>query len=173
MLCAAVFFAASTELRAGRFPGADEAVRAVFPGAVAERESILLSDAESAQVAERAGQDEPRALVTRYVVRRDNAVVGYAYLDKHLVRTLPEIILVSVDADGALQKIDVLAFQEPLEYLAPKSWLQQFTGRTVDDEIRLKKNVDGITGATLTARAVSQAARRILTVHAVLGARAP
>jgi Na+-translocating ferredoxin:NAD+ oxidoreductase RnfG subunit len=52
--------------------------------------------------------------------------------------------------------------------MAPEGWMEQFREKTVKDEIRMKKNIDGITGATLTARAVTQCARRIMAIHQVL-----
>ena len=56
--------------------------------------------------------------------------------------------------------------------MAREGWLDQFKGKSVDDQIRMKKNIDGITGATLTARATTQCARRIMAIHEVLKERA-
>lgn len=161
----------AASLFAGNLPGADEAVRQLLPGMVDERETFLLSEAEQAASAAAAGQKTVVALVTRYVVRNDDGIAGYAYLDKHRVRTLPQTLMVALDADGALVGIKVLAFHEPAEYMARDGWLEQFRGKTVEDEIRMKKNIDGITGATLTARAVTQCARRVMAVHQVLEGR--
>jgi len=76
--------------------------------------------------------------------------------------------MVALDADGVLLGIQVLAFREPAEYMPREGWMEQFKGKTAEDEIRMKKNIDGMTGATLTARAVTQCARRVMTVHQVL-----
>lgn len=159
-------------LYAGKFPSADEAARQLLIGSTYERETLLLTKAELASSAELAAKEIPSALVTRYVIRNEaGGIVGYAYLDKHLVRTLPQTLIVAVDADGILVRMKVLAFREPAEYIARDGWMEQFCGKTVEDQIRMKKNVDGITGATLTARAVSQCARRTLAIHHVLDQR--
>lgn len=167
----ALLVATAASLIAGTLPGADEAVRQLLPGSAFERETLLLTEAEQAVCTESTGQKTVSALVTRYVVRNDAGIAGYAYLDKHRVRTLPQTLMVAVDADGALLGVRVLAFREPAEYMAREGWLEQFRGKTHDDEIRLKKNVDGITGATLTARAVTQCTRRVMAVHQVLEGR--
>jgi Na+-translocating ferredoxin:NAD+ oxidoreductase RnfG subunit len=162
----------TASLHAGKLPGADEAVRQLLPGDSYERETLLLTEAEQAAGTELAAKEIPSALVTRYVVRNEaGEVAGYAYLDKHMVRTLPQTLMVAVDADGVLIGIKVLAFREPAEYMARDGWTKQFRGKTVQDEIKMKKNIDGITGATLTARAVTQCARRAVSIHHVLEQR--
>ena len=163
--------ATAVSLFAGNLPGTDEAVRQLLAGTVYERETCLLTEKEQEACAEAAGQKNIVGLVSRYVVRNDDGIVGYAYLDKHRVRTLPQILMVAVDPDGVLLGIKVLDFHEPAEYMARDGWFGQFKGKTVADEVRLKKNIDGITGATLTSRAVTQCVRRVLAVHQALEGR--
>ena len=164
----------AVSVQAGKYPTADEAVRQLFSGASSfERETILLTPAQQKAGANLAAQKEISALVTRYVAGTESGTIGYAYLDKHLVRTLPQTLMVAVDADGSLVGIKVLAFREPAEYIARDGWMEQFRGKTAEDEIRMKKNIDGITGATLTARAVTQCARRTLAIHQVLEQQDP
>lgn len=163
--------ATTISLHAGKLPGADEAVRQLLPKASYERETLLLTQTEQLACEKSANQEDVRALVTRYVARNDSGVTGYAYLDKHQVRTLPQTLMVVVDAEGRLVGIKVLAFREPAEYMSREGWMEQFRGKTVRDQILMKKNIDGITGATLTARAVTQCARRVLAVHQVLEQR--
>lgn len=154
---------------AGKYPTADEAVRQLFDDASSfERETRVLTQTQKKASAEEASQKDFSALVTRYVASSESGIQGYAYLDKHMVRTLPQTIMVAINAEGELVGIRVLAFREPEEYIARDGWLGQFSGKTVDDEIRMKRNIDGITGATLTSRAVTQCARRTLAIHKIL-----
>jgi len=155
-------------LHAGKFSGPEDVLRDSFPDAEFNRDTRLLTEPEKSRVAEMSRQDKPRALVSRYVVSRGDKAVAYAYLDKHKVRTLPEVLMIVLDAEGVLQDIHVLAFREPQEYLPRAGWYEQFVGKTVDEEIRMKKNIDGVTGATLTSRATTQCARRVMVIHEVL-----
>ena len=145
----------------------DEALAAAFPEATVERESLFLTEEQVAEVLERSGGDEQSGLVSRYLARRDGAVVGYAYLDTHRVRTLPETLLVVVAPDATVRRVEVVTFREPTDYLPPRGWYEQLEGRPLDDELQLKRGIRPITGATLTARATTEAVRRILAVHAV------
>ncbi len=172
LIVAAVLLAPSSIL-AGKLPGPDEALRVSFPEATFARDTLLLTEPEKYRAAELSGQNTPPALVSRYLIRQDGDVVAYAYLDKHKVRALPETLMVVLDAEGVLQKVHILAFREPQEYLPRAGWYRQFRGKTVDDEIRMKKNIDGVTGATLTSRATTQCARRVMAIHEVLKERTP
>jgi len=78
--------------------------------------------------------------------------------------------MVALDAAGAVSRVEVLSFREPQEYLPRDAWYEQFDGRRLDAELRLKRGVRGVTGATLTARATTEAVRRVLALHAVIGA---
>ena len=41
-------------------------------------------------------------------------------------------------------------------------------GRKLDDDLALKRGIRSVTGATLTARATTEAVRRILALHRVV-----
>jgi hypothetical protein len=97
---------------------------------------------------------------------------GTAYFDSHRVRTLPETLMVVVDPRGRVRRIEVLAFREPEEYLPRPVWYGQFPGRGLDDELALDRGVRGVIGATLTARATTQAVRRVLALDRVIAGEA-
>jgi len=147
---------------------ADEALELAFPGAAIERRVKYLTKQQLARAAALCGQAVRSALVTRYRATRDGRVVGFAYLDTHRVRTLPETLLIIVDAKGRVQRVEVLSFREPEDYLPRRGWYGQFDRKVLDDDLRTKRGIRMMTGATLTSRATTAAVRRVLAVHAVL-----
>ncbi len=148
----------------------EEAVALAFPGATAVRETLFLSQEQRARVQDTSGSEITSGLATRYVARSAaGEVVGFAYLDTHVVRTLPETVMVVIDADGTVQRVEVVAFREPLEYLPRESWYGQYEDRKLDPELELKRGIRPVTGATLTARATTDAVRRVLAVHEIAG----
>ena len=80
--------------------------------------------------------------------------------------------MVAVDPEGAVFRIEVLSFSEPEEYLPREHWYGQFQGRKLDDDLAISRGIRAVSGATLTARATTEAARRVLALHAVLARRA-
>lgn len=149
----------------------EEALAAAFPApAVTERETAFLTDAQLARARRLAGDDVAidQGVVTYYAARRGGAPAGVAYFDAHRVRTKAEVIMVALTPDGRVDRVEVLKFTEPPEYRAPDGWIQQFDGRVLDDDLSMKGAILNITGATLTARAMTRAVRRVLALHAVI-----
>jgi len=167
------------------FLGAPPAVARVFMtreqalgmvlGETAEfrRESVFPTGKQLSLARSLAGKgvEIREAPLTRYTGWKGGTLLGTAYLDTHLVRTLPQTVLVFVDASGELLTIEILSFGEPEEYLPRKNWLRQFDGRILDDDLAIGGKIHGMTGATLSAHAVTDAARRTLAMHQVLEAR--
>jgi hypothetical protein len=161
----------------------EEALALVFPGCAITRETIYLTEAEVASAGELAGTALASAVVHPYRARRVEVarggqsgeglgeVCGTAYFDSHRVRTLAETVMVAIDPAGAVARIEVLAFDEPPDYLPRVEWYAQFGGRKLAPETELGRAIRPVTGATLTARVTTDAARRALAVHALLAAR--
>ncbi|HEV2064759.1 MAG TPA: FMN-binding protein [Thermoanaerobaculia bacterium] len=150
----------------------EEALKLAFPGAAIERKTAFLTEAEQQEAATLSGGPRPSALAVAYVATKDGRLVGTAYFDTHVVRTQTETLMVVVDPSGAMARVEVLSFSEPEEYLPRGHWYAQFPGRSLDDELSLKRGIRPISGASLTARATTEAARRVLATHRVLDRRA-
>jgi len=149
-----------------------EALDLAFEGCAVERCTNYLTDAERSRAGKLSGEECETSVVFAYVARKDGRVTGTAYFDAHAVRTQREVLMIVVAPAGTIARIEVLAFAEPQEYLGRPAFYQQFVGKPLDAELRLKSSIRGVVGATLTARATTQAARRVLALHQVLGERA-
>ncbi len=147
----------------------EEALALAFEEAETTRETLFLTEEQISGVAEAGGGELSGAMVTRFVASIDGHTVGYAYLDTHRVRTLPETLMVVLEPDGRVRRVEVVAFREPLEYIPRDAWYGQFEGERLSDELALKRDIRPVTGATLTAQATTEAVRRILAIHAVVG----
>jgi electron transport complex protein RnfG len=146
----------------------EEALALAFPGCDVERETLYLTDGQRQRAAEVAVVDSVSGLIHSYRATKEATFVGTAYLDTHTVRTLPETLLVVVDAHGAVSRVEVLSFREPLDYLPRTGWYDQFKGKQLDHDLAPNRGIHGITGATLTARATTDAVRRVLAIDRVL-----
>lgn len=146
----------------------EEALALAFPGAMIRAEQVFMTAEQQKRAAQ--GAEPSSALVARYVATKDGQVVGRAYVDTSTVRTKKETLLISLDPAGRVKRIDVTAFLEPAEYRAPEAWLQQYRDRSLTDDLALQKAIRPIAGATLTARAVNAAVRRVMAIDRALQA---
>ncbi|PIE34602.1 MAG: hypothetical protein CSA54_06305, partial [Gammaproteobacteria bacterium] len=134
-------------------------------------QELFLSKQEQAAAGKLAGSDIPSRLIRRYEGRQDGQLLGYAYFETHLVRSLPETLMIVVDPAGRVIGVHMLAFHEPEEYL-PRDWfMEQFAGRELDKQLSLRTGLKGIAGSTFTAIAINGGVRRVLATHQTLNAR--
>lgn len=159
----------STTARSVVFHSREEALRLAFPDADrVAAENFFLTREQRSEIESRARAPLDSDLLTVYVGQRAAEIAGYAVLDTHVVRTLPETFLVVMSPSGRIVGTHLLAFHEPLEYLPAGRWLQQFQGKQLADELRVGREIAAITGSTLTSRAVAASIRRALAIHDVL-----
>lgn len=110
-----------------------EALAWAFPDAdTVDAQSFVLTDDQVHRVEELARAKLDSKLVRLFTATKDGAVQGYAFIDQHTVRTLPEAFLVVLAPDGSVRRLRVLAFYEPPEYRPPERWLHQFEGKTAE-----------------------------------------
>jgi hypothetical protein len=148
-----------------------EALTLAFPDAEEiQRRTAFLDDDQLTRIGELAGPgvDPPSGIVTHYVALSGGEPVGVAYFDSHRVRTLNQVLMIVVGSDNRVQRVETVSRQEPPEYEAPSGWMELFHDRELDPDLSLKGEIPTLTGATLTARAVTDAVRRVLAVHQVI-----
>ena len=109
-------------------------LRLAFGNLAAQRESVFLTKDQIARAEELAGDDVEfgSALITRYVADDHRA----AYFDTHRVRTLKETLMVVVTPEGKVERVEILSFLEPREYLPRDAWLEQFQYKPAVDAFR-------------------------------------
>ena len=148
-------------------PSTQEALALAFPGATLTRKEHWLTEAQAQRVKELAGTPLAGLWQVAYEARKEGRLQGVAFLDTHRVRTLPETALVAV-ATGRILRVEVLAFREPMDYIAKEAWLRQFDAKRLDAQLSLRGSIRPLTGSTLTATALTEAARRGLALEQVL-----
>lgn len=166
-LCTAlVALALTSPAFAKVFFAKQEALKAALPAAEAvEAKDLFLTDGQKQAIEKASGLPLESALVTVYVGRSKGQVVGYAIFDTHVVRTQAETFVVALDPSGTVTNLFVCAFYEPEDYLPAERFLKQFRGRDSGHPPVIGGQISGITGATLTSRAVAGGVRRALAIY--------
>ncbi len=145
-----------------------EALKDAFPGgATVTRKSLFLTDQQVARIQASARTKVESKLVTYYVGTRSDSVLGYAFFETNVVRTKPETFMVVVAPDSTVQRVEMLAFYEPFDYLPTPKWFRLFERKKLNPDLWPKRGIDGISGATLTVRSVVQGVRKVLAVYQV------
>ncbi|BCA79914.1 FMN-binding protein [Desulfuromonas sp. AOP6] len=146
-----------------------EALKLAFPEAErVETIHLFLSPAEMEQVKKLSGVLPDSPIFTFYVGKKAEQTTGYAAIEAGVVRTLPETVMVVLNTDGTVRFTEILAFFEPPEYMPAKRWLDQFRNIQLSPELRVGGGIHGISGATLSAEAITRQVRKITAMGSIL-----
>ena len=146
----------------------DEALKLAFPDAKVARTTAYLDKAQQKAIQKACGNKFSSRVVYPYVAKKDGKVVGTAYFDTHRVRSLRQTLMIVVDANGKIARVELLAFAEPKRYMPKPKWLRQFVGAALDRNLKVGGRVRAMSGATLTAKASVDCSRRVLALHQAL-----
>ena len=150
----------------------EDALKQYFPEALIERRTAFLSPEQVEQIQERARARVESRILTYYVARGRDGIVGTAFFETQTIRTMPATYMTVIGPDTCVQAVEILAFHEPADYAPSARWLAQFAGGSADDDLFLKRGVQNIAGATMTAQVLSSGIRRLLTSYEVVVAPA-
>ncbi len=137
----------------------EAAIHAVYgTSARIEPKRLLIKPDAQTRIQKRSGVTLESKLVRCYEIRV-NATKAYAILLSRTVRTKKAAVLYMYAPDHTLKVAEIIAFGEPMEYLPNVTWMQQFQDVNDSSALQLGSGVHIITGATLSARTVSDGAR--------------
>ena len=159
---------AAGELGAGVYKTQKQALAEAFPGGFEQR-TVFLTDAQVQEVEKRARAKVESKIITFYTGRdADGNAAGAAYFDTHIVRTTTETVLVVLNPEGAIRRVEILAFYEPEDYKVRQGWLDRMEDKDSDDEMAVGRDLVRVTGATLTVQALAATVRWVLALNAIL-----
>ena len=130
-----------------------------------QKKSILISKAQAKEVQQHAKVKLNTKIYKTFKVTQDNKLLGYGILVIQKVRTKTSAILSIITPDGILKGIEIVAFNEPPEYIPSSIWVNRFKGVQLDDTLKLGKKIPNITGATFSARSATDASRIALAIY--------
>lgn len=143
----------------------DDALKQAFPSAEAiERQNLFLMDEDLKHIEALSKVKVESKLFTYYKAVGKEGIIGYAVIESHIVRTKPEVFMAVITTKGVIDHIEILAFYEPEEYIPSKRWLQLFKGRRLDDQLWIRKEINAISGATMTSEGITREIRKILAI---------
>ena len=145
-----------------------EAIKAAYPASTSsQKKAILLSNDEASAVQKLIKKKLKSKIFTFYLIKQDKKVIAYAGLYTNKVRSKTGTYITFITPEGKINSIEVIAFNEPPEYIPKKRWLKLFDNKSIDDNIKIKESIPNLSGATLSATSASDTAKLMLGVWEV------
>jgi len=136
--------------------------------------ALQLSAVESAEVRAKCMDQWRGDSIIILVPERNDTILGYVVVDN--VKGKDQFITYAlvVTPDLVVRDFEILAYREPYGYeVTYKSWQEQFFGKRPEDRLRPGREIRNISGATISARAVTLGVNRILCTLRILQGRLP
>ena len=140
----------------------DLIVRKMGAGSEFKFEKIYIKNIESQKAEKMAGQRFFSDYFYGTAVVQNDSITGYAVIDNVKGKAMPITFIVLFNTDGIILQSDVLKYREAYggEISHPR-WLSQFIGYNGSSAYKVGEDIDGISGATISVRAMNSGIQKL------------
>lgn len=146
----------------GIFFSEESSRRELFPAYErAEHDTLRIDDstAARAKVLMKGPIAEKQAVFERVLSKQ--GIAGYIYRAREMGKVEPMDFAVSLDGEGRILRVVLTAYRESIGgEVKSKRFMGQFKGKHSGSSLQLNRDIDGITGATLSSRAITIGVRK-------------
>jgi Na+-translocating ferredoxin:NAD+ oxidoreductase RnfG subunit len=128
---------------------------------VVDYQRVRLSTERREEIQRQLGETLEKEEYIFYVARSADHVDGYALFDREIGQHEYIDFATFFDGEGRVTRVEVVAYREPYgEGIRSKRFRNQFVGKEAESGFRPGHDIDVISGATLSARAMAKAVKR-------------
>ena len=122
-----------------------------------------LSDSLKTQIEKQVRQKFFSDYVYIWEICGHDSLSGFAVLDNVLGKSLPITFLVLFSPKGEIKKIDIIRYREPYGgAIRSRVWLDQFSRKPISDDFMIDKDIDAISGATISTGSVARGVHKLM-----------
>jgi Na+-translocating ferredoxin:NAD+ oxidoreductase RnfG subunit len=154
--------AVSTSVYAKTYFTVEQAQQAIFPGAKMVQAFVTLTDAQKREIESRSGVNVRFNEIRLWKVAEGGYFVVDEVVGKHEFITYA----IGLNADGSVKQVEVMDYRESYGYeIRNADWRSQFVGKTSSAPLKLEKDIQNVSGATLSCRHITDGVKRILATY--------
>lgn len=158
--------------RAERYIEPEEAARLLFPQAEdISPFALSLTKDQAKDIKSNSGMRVRDLNLEGFKARLPAGGFGWVYIDNVIGKH--EFITYALGVEGggdSVVGVEIIEYRETWGFeIREAKWRAQFKGLTLRSPIRLGKDIDNISGATLSCRNVTDGVRRLMATHVALG----
>lgn len=110
-----------------------------------------------------------REEVYLWKIAKGDSSLGFAILDNVLGKAMPITFLAIFDKDGKVLSTEIVKYRESIGgQVGNKSWNEQFIGKNAKSSFVVGKDIDGISGATISVNSVSKGIKKLCLLAQVI-----
>lgn len=123
------------------------------------KKNILLKNDQADKIQKDAKAKIKSKIFKVFQAVKDGKTQGYGIIINNKVRSKNAAIIYIISKDSILKSIEIIAFNEPMEYIPSKTWIAQFEKISTEKRLRVGSEIPTITGATMSARSIVDGSR--------------
>jgi len=157
----------------GIFLKEEQAPKAVFPEASSFERRVIPSNQElKKQIGERMGKAKTSLWEDSYVTfvaKKGFAILGYAVIVEEIGKHRPITFVVGIGTDHKIKDAALMVYREPYGgEVRDRRFLQQYRGKNLKDSLLPYRDIQNISGATLSVEAIGRGAKKALALIEVV-----
>ena len=104
-----------------------------------------------------------------WTISQDDTTIAYAFLDNVIGKSMPITFLVILNINGNIINTNVIKYREAYGgEVGNKGWLQQFYYRNNNSSYNIGRDINGISGATISVKSMSKGIQKITTLYPLI-----
>lgn len=123
------------------------------------KKDILLTSEQAKKIQQYAKIKLKSKKFKMFKATKAGKTLGFGLLVNRKVRSKNAAVLYIISKDSVLKSMEIIAFNEPMEYIPSKKWIQLF------ENIKKPKNMPNITGATMSAKAIVDGSKIAFSIY--------
>ena len=164
LIPAAALVAVATPAYAKVYLSIEQAQQLMFPGAAFAQQPLTLTE-NQAHAIEKASHTD---VLSRQLRLWKVSTGGWFLVDEVVGKHAFIPIAMGLDSTGAVKSIEILEYSEAFgSEVRNPNWLAQFDGKRNGATLTLTKDIQNISGATLSSKHITDGVRRLLATYAL------
>jgi len=132
--------------------------------------TLALDARGRARLARRLGYAPARDSYTVFVALTQGKVDGYAVIDDELGLHQPITFATRLTSKGVVDRVEIMVYREPRgDEVRDPRFRKQFEGKTAADPLRIDRDIDAVSGATVSSASLATGVRRAAILVEELG----
>jgi hypothetical protein len=153
----------------GIFLREEEAPKAVFPeGTSFDRKMIRSTEELKEKIRQRMGKAKTSVWEDSYVTfiaKKGDAILGYAVIVEEIGKHRPITFVVGVGNDRKIKDAALMVYREAYGgEVRDRRFLQQYKGKELKDPLLPYRDIQSISGATLSVEAIGRGSKKALAL---------
>jgi Na+-translocating ferredoxin:NAD+ oxidoreductase RnfG subunit len=144
------------------YVGIEQAQKIVFPNKQLVKMPIIVTQELQEKLKSASSVNHPFKGDRVWKATDDSWFIVDEVVGKHEMITYA----VGINSSGTIQGVEILEYVESYGYeVAEAGWRKQFISKSASDPIKLNKDIQNISGATLSSKHLTDGIKRIMTLY--------